>query len=215
MIPRFRHYLFDIDGTLLDSAGDIVASVREVFVRRGQCHPADDELRRHIGRHLQATFSEAFPGHSRQQFEELIEDYRRAYHERNHQSTRVYEGVVEALAALEGKKATATTKSTLGTRKVLELFGLARYFDHVQGTDGFPAKPEPDVVLRAVQALGASPEDCLMVGDSPVDIEAGRRACVKTCAVRYGYGDPDLLAAAQPDYWVSDLRELASANLRR
>ncbi len=214
MIPPFRCYLFDIDGTLLDSAGDILASVRAVFARRGRPLPPDGELRRHIGRHLMATFLEAFPNYSRQQFEELIEDYRRAYHERNHQSTRVYEGVAEALAALEGKKATATTKSTAGTRKVLELFGLAQYFDHVQGTDGFPAKPEPDVVLRAIEALGAAPEDCLLVGDSPVDIEAGRRAGVRTCAVRYGYGDPAQLAAAGPDYWVSDLRELAGPNLR-
>jgi phosphoglycolate phosphatase-like HAD superfamily hydrolase len=52
------------------------------------------------------------------------------------------------------------------------------------------------------------PEDCLMIGDAPADMEAGRRAGVKTCAVRYGYGNPAELAKHEPDYWVSDLREL-------
>ena len=78
----------------------------------------------------------------------------------------------------------------------------------MQGTDGFPCKPAPDVVLTALAALGATPEDCLFVGDSPADMEAGRRAGVRTCAVRYGYGKADELARWSPDYWVSDLREL-------
>ena len=117
-------------------------------------------------------------------------------------------GVAEGLAALGGRKATATTKGSPTTRAVLEQFGLIRYFDHVQGTDGFPCKPAPDVVLTALEALGATPEECLFVGDSPADMEAGRRAGGRTCAVRYGDGKADELAKWSPDYWVSDLREL-------
>ena len=121
----------------------------------------------------------------------------------------MYPGVPEALAALAGHKSTATTKGTPTTRAVLEQFGLIQYFDHVQGTDGFPYKPAPDVILTALAALGARPEDCLMVGDSPADMEAGRRAGVKTCAVRYGYGKPEDLARFTPDFWIDDLRALA------
>jgi phosphoglycolate phosphatase-like HAD superfamily hydrolase len=65
------------------------------------------------------------------------------------------------------------------------------------------------VILTALAALGARPEDCLMVGDSSADMEAGRRAGVKTCAVRYGYGKPEDLARFDPDYWIDDLRALA------
>jgi HAD superfamily hydrolase (TIGR01509 family) len=120
----------------------------------------------------------------------------------------VYPGVQEALAALGGRKSTATTKGTPTTRAVLTQFGLIDYFEHVQGTDGIPCKPAPDVILAALAGLRADPADCLMVGDSPADMEAGRRAGVKTCAVRYGYGKPEDLARWKPDYWVSDLREL-------
>ena len=68
--------------------------------------------------------------------------------------TKVYPGVLEALAALPGRKSTATTKGTPTTRIVLELFGLLPFFDHVQGTDGFPAKPEPDVIFAALEGIG-------------------------------------------------------------
>jgi phosphoglycolate phosphatase len=92
---------------------------------------------------------------------------------------------------------------------VLEQFGLLQYFDHVQGTDGFPSKPAPDVIFTALNGLAAKPEDCLFVGDSCADMEAGRRAGVKTCAVRYGYGQQSELARFEPDFWIHDLRELA------
>ena len=80
----------------------------------------------------------------------------------------------------------------------------------MQETDGFPCKPAPDVILRSLEALGAKPGDCLMVGDSAADMEAGRRAGVKTCAVTYGYGKREALAQFEPDYWIDDLRELTA-----
>jgi phosphoglycolate phosphatase-like HAD superfamily hydrolase len=78
----------------------------------------------------------------------------------------------------------------------------------VQGTDGFAYKPAPDVILASLAALGARPQECLLVGDTPADMEAGRRAGVAICAVRYGYGDPARMAPFEPDLWISDLREL-------
>jgi HAD superfamily hydrolase (TIGR01509 family) len=127
--------------------------------------------------------------------------------------TSRYPGVVEGLADLGGRKGTATTKGTPTTRAVLEQFGLIGFFDHVQGTDGFPCKPAPDVIFTALKGLDAKPADCLFVGDSPADMEAGRRAGVKTCAVTYGYGKREALAKFTPDYWVDDLRELATVSV--
>ncbi len=209
MIPAFPVYLFDIDGTLLDSAHDICGAVQQVLDATGGCRPVTFEfLRTYIGLHLIDLFRDLFPAYTQEQIDALIQAYRTTYLARGHRLTRVYPGVAEALAALGGRKGTATTKGSPTTRAVLQQFGLIHYFDHVQGTDGFPCKPAPDVVLTALAALGAKPEDCLMVGDSQADMEAGRRAGVKTCAVRYGYGDPQKLAAWEPDYWVDDLREL-------
>ena len=78
----------------------------------------------------------------------------------------------------------------------------------MQGTDGFPCKPNPDVILKSLDVFKADPEDCLMIGDSAPDMEAGRRAGVKICGVRYGYGNIEQMAAFEPDYWIDDIRQL-------
>jgi HAD superfamily hydrolase (TIGR01509 family) len=212
VIPSFRYYLFDIDGTLLDSARDICGAIQEVL-QGTDCRPVSFEyLRGYIGRHLIDCFSDIFPDGDPEQIDSLIQQYRKLYPARGHQQTQPYPGVVDALSRLLGRKSTATTKGTPTTRAVLEQFGLIGYFDHVQGTDGIPCKPAPDVLLKALQAIGGRPEECLMVGDSPADMEAARRAGVKVCAVRYGYGNPDELARWKPDYWVRDLRELVNGH---
>jgi len=198
-----------VDGTLVDSASDICGAIQDVLAGTAQNSVQDTFLRGYIGRHLLDLFQDLFPSYTAEQIEDLIVHYRRVYPARNHSMTKPYPGVVEALAALGGKKSTATTKGTPTTRIVLETFGLLPYFDHVQGTDGFPAKPEPDVIFASLQVFGARPEDCLLVGDAPADMQAGRRAGVKTCAVLYGYGQPEELAKWEPDYWIRDLRELA------
>ena len=187
---------------------DICGAIQTVLGET-DCKPVTFEfLRGYIGLHLLDLFSDLFPNYTAGQYDELIRQYRALYLARGHKLTSVFPGVAEGLAALGGRKGTATTKGTPTTRVVLEQFGLIQYFDHVQGTDGFPCKPAPDVILTALEAMGAKPEDCLFVGDAPADMEAGRRAGVKTCAVRYGYGKPEDMALFEPDYWIDDLRAL-------
>ncbi len=208
MIPRFPVYLFDIDGTLVDSAEDICGAVQAVLATT-DCPPVEFAfLKRYIGRHLDDLWKDLDFDPAR--FTPLLDDYRAIYAARQHSSTKPYPGALEGIQRLGARKSTATTKGTPTTRIVLEKFGFLPYFDHVQGTDGFPAKPEPDVVFHALRGLGAEAKDCLLVGDSPADMAAGRAAGVKICAVRYGYGQPEELAAFQPDYWVDDLRELSA-----
>ena len=208
MIPRFQVYLFDIDGTLLDSAQDICGAIQQVLDTK-DCQPATfDFLKGYIGLHLIEVFGDVLPHYSPAQIDELVQEYRALYPARGHKLTTIYPGVAETLQVLGGRKSTASTKGTNGSRAILEQFGLLAHFDHVQGTDGFPCKPAPDVILNALAALDAKPQDCLMIGDAPSDMIAGRRAGVQTCAVRYGYGKEHELAQHQPDYWVADLREL-------
>lgn len=211
MIPRFSYYLFDVDGTLLDSATDICGAVKEALSTTTADGTPESLLRTYIGRHLYDLFEDLLPGITQAEMEKLLQQYRSIYLAREHRGTRPYPGVKDALSRLGGRKSTATTKSTQTTQAVLEKFGLLPYFDHVQGTDGFPSKPAPDVILRSMAALNARPEGCLLVGDSGPDMEAGRQAGVKTCAVRYGYGNPADLARWEPDYWIDDLRELTGA----
>jgi phosphoglycolate phosphatase len=206
LIPRYPVYVFDLDGTLVDSARDICGAIQDTLAAYGGRDVPETALRRYIGVHLLDMFLDL--GFEAGRIEPMIAHYRRIYPERKHQRTSVFPGVAEMLKGLNGKKSTATTKGTPMTRAVLEQFGLIQHFDHVQGTDGFPAKPEPDVIVAAMNGLRARPEECLLVGDAPADMEAGRRAGVRTCAVRWGYGDSQEMARWEPDYWIDDPREL-------
>lgn len=210
MARPFTAYLFDVDGTLTDSAPDITGSVLEVLDRNGYPAQPVSFLRTYIGRHLSDLFEDVIPGIDAAGVEELILQYREIYAQRGHANTRAYEGVPEMLAALPGRKGTATTKGTPTTRIVLEKFGLLPYFHHVQGTDGFPAKPAPDVIHRGLEAMGVRPEEVLFVGDSTADMAAGRAAGVRLCAVRYGYGNHEEMQAYAPDFWISHPSELLS-----
>jgi HAD superfamily hydrolase (TIGR01509 family) len=206
VIPSFPVYLFDVDGTLMHSEPDITGAIQEVLRANGRTDVSGEFLRAYIGRHLLDVFLDV--GFERSAIDQLIADYRAVYLARKHASTSVYPGVLKMLGSLGGRKSTATTKGTPTTRAILEQFGLLPHFDHVQGTDGFPAKPEPDVILAALAALGASPKDCLFVGDSAADMEAGQRAGVQRCAVRWGYGDVAEMARWKPEYWIDQPGEL-------
>src|SRR5207248_10555527 len=153
----------------MDSQADICGAVQMVLASRGRHDVSHQALVRYIGRHLIDEFLEL--GFPLEQAEPMMVEYRAIYAKREHAGTVVYPGVAAALARLGGRKSTATTKGTPTTRAVLEQFGLIGHFDHVQGTDGFPAKPEPDVILKSLEILGAQPEECLLVGDAPADME--------------------------------------------
>ncbi len=155
MPPPFPVYLFDVDGTLLDSAEDICGAILDVLAGT-PCRPLRTaDLTRYVGVHLLDMFRDLLPDYTDAQCDELIRQYRAIYPARQHKATRIYPGVAEALAAMPGRKSTATTKASQTTRVILDQFGLIRYFDHVQGTDGFPYKPAPDVVHASLNALGA------------------------------------------------------------
>ncbi len=209
VIPRFLVYLFDVDGTLVDSAPDICAAVQSVLHLRGRVDVSDAFLKTYIGKHLDETWSDlGFPSSD---WADMLADYRRIYAGRGHTLTRRYDGVLEGLAALRGaRKSTATTKGTPTARIVLEQFGMIDHFEHVQGTDGFPAKPKPDVILKSLEVFGVGPEDVLMVGDAESDMASAKAAGVKVAAVRYGYGRVEDLAKWKPDYWLDDLRQLSA-----
>ncbi|MBC7928474.1 MAG: HAD family hydrolase [Bryobacteraceae bacterium] len=207
-IPVFPVYLFDVDGTLVDSAPDICSSIQTILANTSRAEVDHPYLKRFIGYHLIDLFQDLFPEIPNEEADKLVSEYRAVYSARDHAATTLYPGVLETLASLPGRKSTATTKATATTRIVLERFGLLPFFDHVQGTDGFPSKPAPDVILHSIAVFGARPQDCLLVGDSAPDMEAGRRAGVQTCAVRYGYGDLVNMAQWEPDYWIDNLSEL-------
>lgn len=198
--------VFDLDGTLVDSFADIIAAFRRSFDTIGVGAPSVAEVRPLIGldlRDMYIRFVEAA------HIDTLIAGYRADYAERCVDTTQPFPGVVDLLRDLGASgvsRAVATTKTTWMARTVTAKVGLDPLLEHVQGTDGFAHKPAPDVVLHAVRALDRPVT--WMVGDSWLDIEAGRAAGLRTCAVTWGVSDVARLRQARPDALVDSVAEL-------
>jgi phosphoglycolate phosphatase len=198
--------VFDLDGTLVDSFDDISAAFRRSFHVIDVDPPAADTVRTLIGMPLRDMYAPWAPDDA---IDALVAEYRRDYSQRCAERTRPFPGIVDLLAALREREhgvAVATTKTTWMARTVIGRLGLDDLVDHVQGTDGFPHKPAPDVITHALAGVGRP--GAWMVGDAVTDIAAGRAAGLRTCAVTWGVHSEQDLRAAGPDEVVTTVEEL-------
>ena len=196
MTPPPKTIVFDLDGTLVDSLPDIIASFQYGLESLKLPVPEDAQVRALIGHPLEDMYAHFAPGH----VPALCALYREHYPRNFVTRSRPFPGAVELLRTLRERGyslAIATTKRTDMARRFVEALGLMPAVDHVQGTDGFPHKPAPDVIQRALAALGT--EGLWMVGDTTHDILAGRAAGLRTYAVTWGTHGPEELATTTPD----------------
>lgn len=209
--------LFDLDGTLIDSASDLASSINLMLADVGR--PAlskatvgsfvGDGVRVLVYRSLTATHPNRQPP-DESLHERGIALMHRHYADQMFKTTRLYPGVAETLATLDKKrKAVVTSKEVRFTKLILERFDISRYFDAIVGGDTTPArKPDPGPVLEAMRQLGGSARQTVMVGDSENDINAGKRAGTYTCAVSYGFRTADELRETDPDALIEQFDQL-------
>lgn len=185
-------FVFDLDGTLVDSRRDIAESTNAVLQSCG-CLPLSEEaIGGMVGDGAAVLIRRAFAAAGCPAPSDVLERFLRVYNGRLLQHTRPYDGVLDLLGALATRAPLAllTNKPIDATRTILEGLQLADYFgSRVLGGDGpHPRKPEPDGLLTLVASAGATPEATLMVGDSVVDLRTARRAGTRACIARYGFG---------------------------
>jgi pyrophosphatase PpaX len=204
-------FLFDLDGTLIDSIELILRSYRHTLrVHRGH-EPPDEVWMTGLGTPLWVQFRHFSDDPA--EIEAMVATYR-AYNLAHHDElVRPYEGVVDAVRALKRRGKTlglVTSKTRSGAVRGLELVALADAFDAIVGSDEVTQpKPHPEPVLTALQRLGAAAGDAVFIGDSRHDIECGRAAGVKTAAVLWGPFDRAHLEDLRPDYWLERPEDLS------
>lgn len=180
--------LFDLDGTLVDSIELIVTAALNAFASRPGPSPSEAEIRNTIGRPLPTTFGPWLVDDNDLPF--LISKYREYQLEHHDRLTSAYEGIVDAVASLDGagcRMGIVTSKVGFMAQRALDHVGLAKYMRCLIASDSTTRhKPEPDPVFLALEQLNASAETAMFVGDSPYDMMAARAAGVRALGVAWG-----------------------------
>lgn len=205
--------LFDLDGTLTDSSPGIVRSVNHALGALGR--PAVDEeyIRRLIGAPLARIFEHVLGPLDHTTRDRAVAAYRERFNDVGLYENSVYPGIPDALAALAAAGArleVVTAKPVASARRVLDHFGLAGHFEVVRGSD--PRAHEfdkADLVAAALAAWPAGAARAVMIGDRVDDVSAGQACGTLTVGVTWGYGAPDELAGARPDYVAPSVPDLA------
>ena len=206
-----RNIIFDLDGTLVDSKRDIAGAQLWVLHQLGVNTYKAEDLYPLIGKPLAETFGKLLPSDLHGRIAEAAELYKSYYPPRALETTTLFPGVRETLDALHTrgiKLATATTKLTPGTRRVLTHFGIAGYFVQIQGSDDIPFKPDPAIIYKILTDQSWDRDETLMVGDTDNDIGAGKRAGIRTCGVSYGSLSKEQMQKLSPDFMIDSLPKL-------
>ena len=212
MPTPLRAALFDLDGTLIDSVGLIVAAMHHTFEGFTGTIPDDATWMAGIGTPLWKML--AVYARSPEELDVLREKYR-AYQFIHHDNViKEYEGttaMIEALHARGVKMGIVTSKGDVLAQRGLDLTGLSKFIPVVVGADSVTThKPEPEPVLLAMEKLGVTADESVMIGDSPHDISAGNAAGVRTIGVLWGPFTREQIAVAKPTYWAANVVELAA-----
>lgn len=206
----FTTIVFDLDGTLLDTAPDVHYCSNQALRAMGLPEITLTQARASIGPGPDNFARVTLGEHNMHRFGEFITRFRELYAEHCLVYTRPFPGVIDLLRKLAGYRlAIATNKPGPYTRRILEGLNLAQYFQAVICPEEVEhLKPHPEMILTAIQRTGGSAETTLVVGDTDNDIYAARAAGVTACAVLWGYGPRAVLEALMPDFVASSPEEL-------
>lgn len=195
----FKHWFFDLDGTLARTGDDIVAAWKAALRSLGRDLSRFDEVFR-IGPPLEKMVYALYDDATPELVAELVAAFKPLYDGGGFPCTAPYPGVPELLAAIRragGRTYVVTNKRHAATQLIVRKFGWDRLMDGVWSYDTFGTKlQKPDLLAKLMRELGVAAADAVMVGDTKGDIDAGRACGAATVGVTYGYGTPDEVAAA-------------------
>ena len=210
----YQTYIFDLDGTLLDTLGDLAAAVNYALRTHNMPEHSIDDVRRFVGNGVRKLMERAIPdGEANPDFEAAFATFREYYMHHSLDTTKPYTGIPEALKALKSegcRLAVVSNKMMAATQE------LCRHFfpDTIEvaigenEAAGIRKKPAPDTVIAALKALGVGQEGAVYVGDSDVDIETARNSGLPCISVLWGFRDREFLLHHGATTFISSPSEL-------
>lgn len=209
-----RLVIFDLDGTLIDSRLDLIHSVNAMLRHLERSPLPGEVVASYVGDGAPMLIRRAL-GDPKDEtlFKKALDFFLAYYKEHKLDHTTVYAGIPEALRQIHAngiprQMAVLSNKPVNPSRAIVEALGLAQFFTRVYGGNSFDTKkPDPLGVRTILRETGVSSNAALMVGDSSIDVLAGRNAGLATCGVSYGFA-PHTFAEVQPDVVVDTPQEL-------
>jgi len=203
--------LFDLDGTLIESTADLVASGNWLRERQGLPLLDSARIAGYVGDGVEALVRRLLE-RPEGDVHESVDAFMRHYHDHCLDATRLYPSVGATLEVLQARgyaMAVVTNKPERISRRILEGLGVHRRFDSVVGGNSCAhKKPHPEPLFRACGELACEPRRAVMVGDSRVDVEAGHNAGMPAVGLLGGIGAEGLLRAAVPEVLIDSFERL-------
>ncbi len=207
---RAEVLLFDFDGTLIDSKVDIATAVNCTLRDLGLPIRSVEEIFSFVGDGVKRLLRLSVGEENPEQYERALEVFRLHYLEHCVETTRWYPGIWEVLQHYKDRtRVIVTNKSLEYTLAIVDGLQASDVFRHVEAPrDTSELKPEPVMLERALEVLGADRSDTVMIGDSTNDVRAAQAAGIRACAVGYGYGNRERVAALNPDFYCETPHDL-------
>lgn len=212
-MTKFKHIIFDFDGTIADTSRIIIATMQATMRERGLRVASPDTIKQVIGLPLKDCFPYIYPGMSEMDALECTSTYCDIFDANKSSLTpTLFPNVAETLSELKRQGVTMSVASSRGHSslvELLEMLNVRQHFAMVVGVDNVSkAKPDPEAVNHTLKVMTVDASEALMVGDMPVDIAMGQNARVKTCAVTYGNSSKEVLIKSSPDYLIDNFNQL-------
>jgi phosphoglycolate phosphatase len=205
-------FIFDLDGTLIDSSRDLAISTNAMLRHMGRPEIDEQTVNSYVGDGAAKLVRRALGVEtSEEEFEAAYKFFIRYYRDHSLENTRLYDGIEHVLLSLQqsgGTLAVLTNKPVKISRDILEGLRVSGYFAQVYGGDSFPAKkPDPIGIETIMRETSFQPELTTMIGDTNVDTKTARAAGVRACGVAWGF-KPDTLNNPPVDILARDVRGL-------
>ncbi len=203
---------FDLDGTLLDTAADIVDCMNRAMRETGVVSD-DFNGKFRIGPPLVEAVREALPHIRDDEIERFVVQFRQLYDSTDYPSTVPYEGVEETLAELNRrhvKMFIATNKRLVPTVRLIDKFRWNGLFEEILTFDMYPDRktPKVEMLTGAMERFALPPDSCAMIGDAASDVRAGNEAGITSVAIPWGYDSLENLQNACPTFTVSKIEQI-------
>jgi len=198
-MKTYKTYIFDLDGTLLDTLGDLTSSVNHALRSVGLPERTQEDVRKFVGNGVRMLMKRAVPGgEDNVLFEDAFSEFRNYYLNHDKDQTVPYEGIMDMLTELKGRGAKIAVVSNKFLPATQSL--CSHYFGNLVDVaigehEGVRKKPAPDTVEEALQRMGADKESAVYVGDSDVDILTAKNSGLPCISVLWGFRDKEFLEA--------------------